>query len=213
MPKGILGRKLGMTQIFTDNGNIVPVTVIEAGPVHVVQKKGVESDGYNAVQLGFGEKLKNVNKPDRGHFAKAQVVPALKVVEFRTEDSSAMQALEVGQEVKLDALFSAGEYVDVAGITKGKGFAGPVKRHGFHRGPMSHGSMYHRRVGALSATDPARVFKGRKMAGRMGGERRTIQGLQIVKVDAERNLLIVQGSVPGAKGSFVMVKATVKHKG
>lgn len=213
MPKGILGRKLGMTQIFTDNGNIVPVTVIEAGPLHVVQKKDVETDGYKAVQLGLGEKLKNVNKPNRGHFVKAQVVPAQKVAEFRTEDSEAMQALQVGQEVKLDALFAAGEYVDIAGITKGKGYAGPVKRYGFNRGPMSHGSMYHRRVGALGATDPARVFKGRRMAGRLGGERRTIQGLQIVKVDAERNLLIVQGSVPGPKGSFVLVKETVKHKG
>jgi large subunit ribosomal protein L3 len=187
--------------------------VIEAGPVHVVQKKTTETDGYNSVQLGFGEKLKNVNKPERGHFAKAQVVPAKELAEFRVEDSDVMQALQVGEEVKLENLFALGEYVDIAGISKGKGFAGPVKRHGFNRGPMTHGSMYHRRVGALGATDAARVMKGKRMAGRMGGERRTIQGLQIVKIDTERNLLIVQGSVPGPKGSFVLVKATVKHKG
>ncbi|HHT28227.1 MAG TPA: 50S ribosomal protein L3 [Firmicutes bacterium] len=212
MPKGTLGRKLGMTQIFTENGNVVPVTVIEAGPVRVVQKKTVETDGYEAVQLGLGEKLKNVNKPERGHFAKAQVVPARKLAEFRIEDSDFMQALNVGDELKVDAVFATGEYVDVTAVSKGKGFAGPIKRHGFGRGPQTHGSMYHRRVGSLGATDPARVFKGRRMAGRMGGERCTIQGLRVVKVDGERNLLIVQGSVPGPKGCFVTVKATVKHK-
>jgi large subunit ribosomal protein L3 len=212
MPKGTLGQKLGMTQLFTENGNVVPVTVILAGPVHVVQKKTPEKDGYASVQLGFGEKLKKLTKPERGHFAKAQVVPARKLAELRIEDSSLMQALEVGSEVRPEAVFTEGEYVDVIGTSKGKGFAGTVKRHGFRRGAMTHGSMYHRRVGSLGATGLARVLKGRRMPGRMGNERRTVQGLQIVRVDAERGLLLVRGSVPGAKGSFVVVKETVKNK-
>lgn len=212
MPKGTLGRKVGMTQLFADNGNVVPVTVIQAGPVRVVQKKTPATDGYAAVQLGLGEKLKNVNKPLRGHFAKGQVVPAKVLREFRTEDSEFMQALEVGDELRVEQVFAAGEYVDVIGTTKGKGFAGAIKRHNFRRGPMGHGSRYHRGVGALGAVDAARVFKGRKMPGRMGGERRTVQGLEVVRVDAERNLLLVKGSVPGPKGSLVMVKETVKHQ-
>jgi large subunit ribosomal protein L3 len=212
MPKGTLGRKVGMTQLFTSNGNVVPVTVIKAGPVHVVQKKALETDGYAAVQLGLGEKLKNVNKPLGGHFAKGQVIPAGALREFHTEDSELMQSLQVGDELRVEAVFAEGEYVDVVGTTKGKGYAGVIKRHNFRRGPMGHGSHYHRRVGSLGAVDPARVFKGRKMPGRMGGERRTVQRLQVVKVDAERNLLLVKGSVPGPKGSLVMVKETVKHK-
>ncbi|NLN20081.1 MAG: 50S ribosomal protein L3 [Firmicutes bacterium] len=212
MPKGTLGYKIGMTQLFTDNGHVVPVTVILAGPVRVVQKKTPETDGYAAVQLGIGEKLKNVNKPLRGHFAKAQVVPAKALREFRIDDSEFMQALEVGDELRVEEVFTEGEYVDVVGITKGKGFAGVIKRHNFRRGPMGHGSHFHRSVGSLGAVDPARVFKGRKMPGRMGGERRTVQGLQIVKIDAERNLLLVKGSVPGPNGGLLMVKETVKHK-
>ena len=212
MPKGTLGYKIGMTQLFTDNGHVVPVTVILAGPVRVVQKKTPETDGYAAVQLGIGEKLKNVNKPLRGHFAKAQVVPAKALREFRIDDSEFMQALEVGDELRVEEVFTEGEYVDVVGITKGKGFAGVIKRHNFRRGPMGHGSHCHRSVGSLGAVDPARVFKGRKMPGRMGGERRTVQGLQIVKIDAERNLLLVKGSVPGPNGGLLMVKETVKHK-
>lgn len=212
MPKGTLGRKIGMTQLFTSNGNVVPVTVIEAGPVRVVQKKTPATDGYAAVQLGLGEKLKNVNKPLRGHYAKGQVVPAGALREFRIDDSELMQSLQVGDELRVEAVFGEGEYVDVIGTTKGKGFAGVIKRHNFRRGPMSHGSHYHRGVGSLGGVDPARVFKGRKMPGRMGGERCTVQGLQVVRVDAERNLLLVKGSVPGPKGSLVMVKETVKHK-
>ena len=212
MPKGTLGYKIGMTQLFTDNGHVVPVTVILAGPVRVVQKKTPETDGYAAVQLGIGEKLKNVNKPLRGHFAKAQVVPAKALREFRIDDSEFMQALEVGDELRVEEVFTEGEYVDVVGITKGKGFAGVIKRHNFRRGPKGHGSHFHRSVGSLGAVDPARVFKGRKMPGRMGGERRTVQGLQIVKIDAERNLLLVKGSVPGPNGGLLMVKETVKHK-
>lgn len=212
MPKGTLGRKLGMTQLFTESGRAVPVTVIQAGPVHVVQKKGLETDGYAAVQLGFGEKSRNVNKPLRGHYAKAQVAPAVALREFRVDDSDIMESLQVGDELRVEALFAEGDYVDVIGTTKGKGFTGVIKRYNFSRGPMSRGSKYHRRVGSLGATDPARVFKGRKMPGRMGGERRTVQGLRVFRVDAERNLLLVEGSVPGPKGSLVVVKETVKHK-
>jgi len=212
MPKGILGKKLGMTQLFTDNGDVVPVTVIQAGPCRVVQKKTPEKDGYAAVQIGFGEKLKGVNKPMRGHFAAVQVVPAHKLVEFRTEDSKVMEDLQTGDEIRVETLFATGEYVDVTGTSKGKGFTGTVKRYGFSRGPMTHGSKYHRGVGSLAATNQARVFKNRRMAGRMGHVRRTVQGVRIVKVDPERSLLLVQGSVPGANGSFVMIKETVKHK-
>ncbi len=212
MPKGIVGKKLGMTQLFTSNGDVIPVTVIQAGPCRIVQKKTAEKEGYAAVQVGFGEKLKNVNKPLRGHYAKAQAVPAYKLVEFRIEDSQVMQQLQPGEEVRVEALFNPGEYVDVSGTSKGKGFSGVVKRFGVNRGPMSHGSMYHRRVGAMGATDAARVFKSKNMPGRMGNARRTVQGLKVVKVDPERRLLIVAGSVPGATGSFVTIKETVKHK-
>lgn len=213
MPKGLFGTKVGMTQIFDDAGNLVPVTVVEVGPCHVVQKKTAETDGYEAVQLGIGtQKAQRLNKPVRGHYAKAQVEPHRYLREIRIEDSEVMQGLEVGQEVRAD-LFEAGDYVDVTGITKGKGFAGAIKRWNFSRGPMSHGSMYHRRPGSLGATDPQRVFKGRKLPGRMGGERRTVQGLQVVKVDAERNLLLIRGSVPGPKGALLEIRETVKHKG
>ncbi|MBO8142868.1 MAG: 50S ribosomal protein L3 [Firmicutes bacterium] len=212
MPKGILGRKLGMTQIFDESGFAVPVTVIEAGPCVVVQKRTSERDGYTAVQLGFGEQPeKRVNKPMLGHFKAAGVKPVRHLQEIRVEAGEAFADLEVGAQVRAD-VFSAGEYVDVSGVTKGKGFAGTVKRHGFSRGAMSHGSMYHRRVGSLGATDPARVFPGRRMPGRMGGRRRTIQGLKVVRVDADRNLILVRGSVPGARGSLVLIRETVKHK-
>jgi len=200
-----------MTQIFDDAGNIVPVTVIEVGPCRVVQKKTTETDGYEAVQVGIGEvKERRVNKPLKGHFAKAKVEPHRHLREIRTEDSEIMRSLEVGQELRAD-LFQAGEYVDVTGISKGKGFAGVIKRWNFNRGPMEHGSMYHRRVGSLGATDPQRVFKGRRMPGRMGGERRTVQRLRVVKVDAERNLLLIRGSVPGPKGALVEIRETVKR--
>ena len=200
MPKGTLGYKIGMTQLFTDNGHVVPVTVILAGPVRVVQKKTPETDGYAAVQLGIGEKLKNVNKPLRGHFAKAQVVPAKALREFRIDDSEFMQALEVGDELRVEEVFTEGEYVDVVGITKGKGFAGVIKRHNFRRGPMGHGSHFHRSV------DPWELLT--RLSSSKGGKCRavwvasgTVQGLQIVKIDAERNLHW-SGFVPGPNGAY-----------
>jgi len=212
MPKGILGKKIGMTQIFDESGHAVPVTVIEAGPCVVVQKRTVERDGYTALQLGFGEvPEKRVNKPMRGHFKAAGVKPVRYLREVRVREGEEFANLEVGSEIKAD-VFSAGEYVDVIGVTKGKGFAGTIKRHNFNRGPMSHGSMYHRRVSSLGPQGPQRVIPGRRMPGRMGGERRTIQGLKVVRVDADRNLILVRGSVPGPRGSLVLIRETVKHK-
>ena len=201
-----------MTQVFDAAGRLLPVTVIEVGPCHVVQKKSLETDGYEAIQVGVGAvKEKALNKPQRGHYAKAQVAPHRRLRELRTEDAPELAGLEVGGELKAD-LFAEGEYVDVSATSKGKGFAGVIKRWNFNRGPMEHGSMYHRRVGSLGATEPARVFKGRKMPGRLGGVRRTVQGLRIVKVDAERNLILVHGSVPGPKGSLLEIRQTVKNK-
>lgn len=208
MAKGILGKKIGMTQIFSPEGRAIPVTVIEAGPCVVVQKKTTENDGYNAIQVGFGEKRERLfNKPILGHFSKGGLKPLRWLREFRVEDGD---TYEVGQVLKAD-LFEAGEFVDVIGTSKGKGFAGVVKRHNFTRAAMTHGSMYHRRSGSLNATDPARVFKGRRLPGRMGSDRVTIQGLEIVKVDADRNVLLIKGSVPGRRGGLVTIKQTVKR--
>jgi len=208
MAKGILGRKVGMTQIFSTDGHAVPVTVVEAGPCMIVQKKTVATDGYEAIQLGFAEKKERlVNKPMKGHFGKASVKPCKFLHELRVESGD---TFNLGQEIKAD-IFSEGEYVDVTGTSKGKGFAGVIKRWNFTRAPMAHGSMYHRRPGSLCATDPARVFKGRRLPGRMGGQQTTIQGLQVVKVDSERNLLLIKGAIPGANGAFVVVKTTVKR--
>ena len=191
MPKGILGRKLGMTQVFTEDGRLVPVTVIEATPNTVIQVKTKETDGYDAVQVGFGEKRERlINKPEKGHLAKAGVKSVRYLREFRTEDVPEFQQLKAGDSITVD-IFQAGDLVDVTGNTKGKGFAGVIKRWGFARGPMAHGSMYHRRVGSLGPVGPARVFKGRKLPGRLGNVQRTIQGLEIVRVDTERNLLLV----------------------
>lgn len=212
MPKGILGRKLGMTQVFTEDGRLVPVTVIEATPNTVIQVKTKETDGYDAVQVGFGEKRERlINKPEKGHLAKAGVKSVRYLREFRTEDAPEFQELKAGDTITVD-LFQPGDLVDVTGKTKGKGFAGVIKRWGFARGPMSHGSMYHRRVGSLGAVGPARVFKGRKLPGRMGNVRRTIQALEVVRVDTERNLLLVKGAVPGIRGSLVKVQASVKGR-
>ncbi|MFO7266128.1 MAG: 50S ribosomal protein L3 [Limnochordales bacterium] len=212
MPKAILGKKIGMTQIFDEAGRVVPVTVIEAGPCVVVQKRTVEKNGYNALQLGFGEqKESRLNKPLLGHFRAAGVKPTRYLREVRFNEGESFAALNVGDVIKAD-IFQPGEYVDVTGVTKGKGFAGAIKRHGFHRGPMAHGSMFHRGVGSLNSREPGRVFPGRKLPGRMGGVRRTIQGLRIVRVDADRNLILVKGSVPGPRGGLVLVKETVKHK-
>lgn len=207
MAKGILGKKIGMTQIFNPEGQAVPVTVVEAGPCVVVQKKTVATDGYEAIQIAFDEKKERLTtKPMQGHFKKAGSKNFRIVREVEANGAE----YELGQEIKAD-IFADGEWVDVTGTTKGKGFAGVIKRWNFNRAPMEHGSMYHRRPGSLGATDPARVFKGRKMPGRMGGERVTIQGLQVVRVDAERNLLLIKGAIPGANGAYVMVKKTVKH--
>lgn len=208
MKKGLIGKKVGMTQIFDEKGMIIPVTVIEAGPCVVSQVKTVETDGYNAVQLGFGEvKTHKVNKPKAGHFAKANVEAKKHLREFRLEDVS---NVKVGDEVKADT-FEQGEKIDVQGISKGKGFQGVIKRHGQHRGPMGHGSMYHRRPGSMGSTStPGRVFKGKKLPGHMGVQKITIQNLEIIKVDMDKNVLLVKGSVPGPKGAILKLKSSVK---
>ncbi|MCC2931753.1 MULTISPECIES: 50S ribosomal protein L3 [Bacillus] len=209
MTKGILGRKIGMTQVFAENGDLIPVTVIEAAPNVVLQKKSAENDGYEAIQLGFDDKREKLsNKPEKGHVAKAETAPKRFVKELRGVE---MDAYEVGQEVKVE-IFSAGEIVDVTGVSKGKGFQGAIKRHGQSRGPMSHGSRYHRRPGSMGPVDPNRVFKGKLLPGRMGGEQITVQNLEVVKVDAERNLLLIKGNVPGPKKSLITVKSAVKSK-
>ena len=210
MQKAILAKKLGMTQIFDETGKVIPVTVIEAGPNAVVQKKTVENDGYDAVQVGFVDlKEKKTNKPTKGHFAKAGVTPKKYVKEFRLDDVS---NLNVGDEIKAD-IFEAGEKVDVAGISKGKGFAGTIKRWGQHRGPMTHGSGYHRGPGSMGmCSDPGRVFKGKRLPGHMGVERVTIQNLAVVKVDADKNIILIKGGLPGPKGGLLIVKNTVKGR-
>ena len=207
MTKGILGRKIGMTQVFAENGNLIPVTVVEVAPNVVLQKKSVDSDGYVAVQVGFEDKREKLaNKPEKGHVAKANTAPKRFIREFRGDD---LAAYEVGQEVKVD-IFAAGDIVDVTGISKGKGFQGSIKRHGQSRGPMAHGSRYHRRPGSMGPVAPNRVFKGKLLPGRMGGDQVTVQNLEIVKVDAERNLLLIKGNVPGAKKALLKIKGAVK---
>lgn len=208
MKKAILATKVGMTQIFNEDGVLTPVTVLQAGPCVVTQVKTVENDGYSAVQVGFGDKReKLVNKPMKGQFDKAGVSYKRFVREFRFEDA---ESYELAQEIKAD-IFTAGEKVDATAISKGKGFQGAIKRHGQSRGPMAHGSKYHRHAGSNGAcSDPSRVFKGKKMAGHMGHRKVTVQNLEIVKVDAENNLLLVKGAVPGPKKSLVTIKETVK---
>lgn len=207
MRKGILGKKIGMTQVFDETGRAIPVTVIQAGPCVVIRKKETAIDGYDAVQVGF-EPVKEgkVNKPLLGYFNKAGVTPFRYIREFRLENPAEYQ---IGQEIKAD-VFSPGEKVDVTGISKGKGFAGGIKRHGFHRGPMEHGSKYHRRPGSLAAKGPARVFKGRRLPGHLGAERVTVQGLEVVRNDPERNLLLIKGSVPGPRHGLLVIKNSVK---
>ena len=209
MKKALLGKKLGMTQIFDQNGKVIPVTVIEAGPCTVVQVKTKDADGYEAVQLGFGEvKANKVTKPKAGHFKKANVEPKKHLREFRLEEIS----YNVGDELKAD-VFTAGESVDITGTTKGKGFQGVIKRHGQSRGPMGHGSMYHRRPGSMGPTStPGRVFKGKKLPGHMGMQQVTIQNLEIVSVDLDKNVILVKGSVPGNKGAILKIKDSVKSK-
>ncbi|MNI03461.1 50S ribosomal protein L3 [compost metagenome] len=205
--KGILGKKLGMTQVFTAEGNVIPVTVIEAGPNVVLQKKDADNDGYEAVQLGFSDKKESrANKPEAGHAKKANTAPKRYVREIRGID---LAGYEVGQEVKAD-VFAEGEFVDVTGISKGKGFAGVIKRWGQSRGPMAHGSRYHRRPGSMGSIQANRVPKGKHLPGHLGNETVTIQGLEIVKVDVGRNVLLVKGSIPGPKQGFVKIKETVK---
>ena len=208
MKKGIIGKKLGMTQIFDEKGLVIPVTVIEAGPCVVAQVKTSETDGYNAIQLGFGEiKAKHINKPEMGHFAKSKLDPKKHLREFRLDDIS---TFKVGDEVKAN-IFEAGEKVDIQGTSKGKGFQGVIKRHGQHRGPMGHGSMYHRRPGSMGATStPGRVFKGKKLPGHMGHVTVTIQNLDVVSVDMDKNVILVKGSVPGAKGAILKIKSAIK---
>ncbi len=207
MEKAIIGTKLGMTQVFNETGQAVPVTVIKAGPCVVVQKRTMENDGYKAIQFGFGEaKEQNVNKPSLGHFKKNQLKPYQFLREFRIDDSD---KYTIGQEIKAD-VFASGDWVDVTGTSKGKGFAGGIKRHGMHRGPMKHGSKYHRRSGSLGAKGPARVFLGRKMPGRLGGDRVTVQKLLVVKVVPEQDLILVRGAIPGPKKSLVTIKSSVK---
>lgn len=209
MKKGILGRKLGMTQVFTEDGLALPVTVIEAGPCIVVQKKTVENDGYSAIKVGFVDVAeKRLNKPDAGQFKKASIQPKKILKELRLENAD---SFEVGQEIKAADMFAAGDHVDISGVSKGKGFQGTIKRYGQSGGPETHGSMYHRRPGSMgSNTSPGRVYKGKKLPGHMGVDNVTIQNLDIVRVDSERNLILVKGAVPGQKGGLVVIKNSVK---
>ncbi len=208
MKKAILATKIGMTQIFNEDGVLTPVTVLQAGPCVVTQVKTVDNDGYSAVQVGYVDKReKLVNKPMKGQFDKAGVSYKRFVREFKLEDA---ESFELGQEIKAD-IFEAGDKVDATAISKGKGFQGAIKRHGQSRGPMAHGSKYHRHAGSNgAASDPSKVFKGKKMPGQMGNKKITIQNLEIVSVDAENNLLLVKGAVPGPKKSLVTIKETVK---
>lgn len=204
----MLATKVGMTQIFGENGVLIPVTVLQAGPLYVTQVKTVENDGYAAVQVGFGDIRETlVNKPRKGHFAKAGVANKRHLKEFRFENSA---DYKVGQEIKAD-IFAEGDRIDATAKSKGKGFQGAIKRHGLSRGPMAHGSKYHRHAGSNgAATSPGRVFKGKKMPGHMGAVKVTVQNLEVVRIDTANNLILVKGAVPGPKKSLVMLKDTVK---
>ena len=208
MKKAIIAKKIGMTQVFSENGELIPVTVLEAGPCVVTQKKTIENDGYEAIQVGYGAiKTQKVVRPMKGHFDKAGVAPTKLLKEFRLEDIS---VYEVGAEIKAD-IFEKGDKVDVSGVSKGKGFQGAIKRHGQSRGPMAHGSKYHRGLGSLSSgTTPGRVKKGKNMPGHMGSVKITIQNLEVVRIDADKNLILVKGAVPGAKGTVLVIKNTIK---
>ena len=210
MVKEVYGKKVGMTQIFDEQGKVIPVTVIEAGPCVVAQVKTVETDGYNAIQLGFGDvKESKINKPEKGHFAKSKLTPKKHLREFRLDS---VENINVGDELKADT-FTAGDQLDIQGTSKGKGFQGVIKRHGQSRGPMGHGSMYHRRPGSMGPTStPGRVFKGKKLPGHMGSQTITIQNLEVVRVDLDKNVILVKGSVPGAKGAILKLKTSVKSK-
>ncbi|MDQ5986462.1 MAG: 50S ribosomal protein L3 [Syntrophus sp. SKADARSKE-3] len=207
MKKGLIGRKLGMTQVFAQDGSAVPVTVIEVEPSVVIQRKTVENDGYAALQLGYGRvKQKSVTKPLQGHFQKADKGFFRVLHEFRGEFDGA----EVGQEINVD-MFSAGDFVDITGVSKGKGFAGVIKRHGFGGGRATHGSMFHRAPGSIGASaDPSRVLKGKKLPGQMGNEQKTIQNIRVVAIRPEDNALLVKGSVPGGRRGVVLIKQAIK---
>ena len=209
MQKAIIGKKIGMTQIFDENGKVIPVTVVEAGPCTIVQKKTVENDGYAAVQMGYGDvKPQRLNKPEKGHFAKADVAPKKTLKEFRLDNSD---ALNVGDVVKADT-FAVGDSVDVSGTSKGKGFAGAIKRHNQHRLKETHGTgPVHRQAGSMGAcSSPSRIYKGKGMPGHMGAEAVTVQNLEIVKIDVENNLIAVKGAIPGPKGGIVAIVVSVK---
>lgn len=208
MKKGILAKKIGMTQIFDENGLLIPVTVLEAGSCFVTQVKTVENDGYEAVQVGFGDiREKLVNKPDKGHLTKAGTPNLRFIKEFKFDNST---EYEPGQEIKAD-IFEVGDKIDVTGKSKGKGFQGAIKRHGQSRGPMAHGSKYHRHAGSNGAcSDPSKVFKGKKMPGQMGAVKVTVQNLEIVRIDTEDNIILVKGAVPGPKKATVVLKESVK---
>lgn len=207
--KNIIGRKVGMTQIFGENGELIPVSVVQAGPLVVIQKKTIEKDGYNAVQVGFDNmKEKKANKPLKGHFAKAESDLKEILREFRVEDP---ESYEIGQELKAD-MFEVGDKIDIIGTSKGKGTQGVVKRHGFATGHQTHGSRFHRAPGGMgAATSPGKVWKGHRMAGRMGNERVTVQNLEVVKIDVENNLILIKGAIPGPKKGFVTIKQTTKR--
>ncbi len=209
MKKAIIAKKIGMTQVFSPEGAVVPVTVLEAGPCSVVQVKTEETDGYNAVQLSFGAvKDKKVSKPLKGHYEKANVIPRKRLKEFRVDN---LDQYALGSEINC-SVFEQGDKVDISGKSKGKGFQGNIKRHGQHRGPMKHGSKYHRAVGSMGgSSSPSRVFKGKKLPGHMGDKKCTVQNLTIIKSDAEKNLLLVKGAVPGSNGSVVYVVDSVKN--
>ncbi|MDR0690725.1 MAG: 50S ribosomal protein L3 [Streptococcaceae bacterium] len=207
MAKGILGKKAGMTQIFTESGELIPVTVIEVTPNVVLQVKTMKTDGYEAIQVGFDDKREILaNKPTKGHVAKANTAPKRFIHEFRDVE---LKDYEVGKEIKVD-IFEAGDIVDVTGTSKGKGFQGAIKRYGQARGPMSHGSRYHRRPGSMGPVAPNRVFKNKHLPGRMGGNRVTIQNLEVVLVDGKRNVVLTKGNIPGAKKSLIIIKSAVK---
>ena len=209
MAKGILGKKIGMTQIFTETGTLIPVTVIEVTPNVVLQKKTIETDGYVAVQLGYADKKENLaTKPELGHVKKASTAPKRFVKEIAGEE---MLAFEVGQEVKGN-IFNVGELVDVTGTSKGKGYQGVIKRWNYHLGPAAHGSGYHRGTGSMGSIQPARIKPGKKLPGHMGGVTKTVQNLEFVKYDAENNVILIKGNVPGAKNSYVVITNAVKAK-
>lgn len=209
MKKAILGKKIGMTQLFLENGTLLPVTVIEAGPCTVVQLKTKQNDGYEAIKIGFGDvKEKSLNKPDKGQFDKSEITPSKYLKELRLDDCN---GFKIGQSINISDMFELGDKVDISGISKGKGFQGAIKRWGQSCGPMSHGSKYHRRVGSMGAnSSPGKVFKGKRLPGHMGVDKITVQNLQVVKIYEDKNLILVKGAVPGPKNGLLFIKSTVK---